>query len=121
MHHTFRFAASRFAEPETLAIHLHERLAHAVAEADVAHPVVEDDASVVWLDIGGDRYRVAVTRDMAAQEPLWSVGIEHAEPAFVRRGAGHAHHSARFEALVSAVRGMILEDPTARLVAESDD
>jgi hypothetical protein len=118
MHHTFRFNAPRFGDAQAFATHLCAGLGDAIEEADVAPPVTEDGATVVWLDIGGDRYRLAVTRDMAAQ---WCTAIEHPEPAFVRRGAGYARHRERFDALVAAVRTLVLQDPTAHLVAESDD
>lgn len=121
MHHTFRFAASRFKDDETLAVHLHARLSGVIEEAEFADPVREDGAIVVWLDVGGDRYRVAMSRDTAAQQAGWHIAIERPEPAFVRRGAGHARHRERFDGLVAATRTIILEDPTSHLIAESDD
>jgi hypothetical protein len=121
MLHTFRFDASRFADELALATHVHAHLRDTIEEAEIAEPVREDGATVVWLDVGGDRYRLVASRDMGAQPALWCITIERPEPAFVRRGAGHARHRERFDALVAAVRTMILADAATHLVAESDD
>src|SRR5262245_26287141 len=121
MHHTFRFDASRFGDHQALALHLSTHLRDVVEEADIAEPAAEDGATVIWLDIGGDVYRLGMSRDMGAQPGAWSITIEHPEPTFVRRGAGHARHRERFDTLVAAVRTVVLQDPTTHLVAESDD
>src|SRR5215510_17044 len=112
MHHTFRFAASRFSDGQTLAVHLRAHLLDAIEDAEFVDPVEEAGATVIWLDVGGDPQRIAVARDMGAQPAGWRVMVEHPEPAFVRRGAGYARQRERFDALVAAVRTILLQDPT---------
>jgi hypothetical protein len=121
MNHTFRFATSKFSDEQNLALWLCAQLREAAEEAEIAEPVADGESRAVWLDFAGDRYRIAVSRDTAAQGTAWRIDIEHQQPAFVRLGEGHARHRVRFDALVAGVRTIILQDTATHLIAESDD
>jgi hypothetical protein len=125
MHHAFRFVTGQFgaaandrAAGEDLASWVRAKLVEIAEEAEIPEPVWEDDAWTSWLDIGGDRFRIA-TRRLEASE--WLVAVEHKEPMFVRAHEGHARHQTRFDVLVAQLRRIILQAQGARLLAENDD
>ncbi len=126
MNYAFRFMAGRLetvakdrAAGEGLISSVRAKLVELAEEAEIDEPSREGDAWAFWLDIGGDRFRIAVTAEASPSE--WRLSVEHREPMFVRGHEGHARHQARFDVLVAQLRRIILLPEGARLLAETDD
>mgnify|MGYP001183194561 CR=1 FL=1 len=119
MQHAFHVVASRFAADHDLAQWLFAALDAVLEEAEVTRPVQDGEGETIWIDFGGDRYRVAATRDAPAQQPTWRVLVAHAEPTFVR--SRNKRHQARLDALVGTIRTILLTPPDISLIAEHDD
>jgi len=126
MNYAFRFMTGRLetvakgrAAGQNLISSLRAKLVETAEEAEIDEPSLEGDAWTFWLDIGGDRFRIALTAE--ASESEWLLSVEHQEPMFVRAHEGRARHQARFDVLVAQLRRIILQPEGARLLAETDD
>ena len=123
MQHHFTFTASRFAgaasraRGEEVAAWLRTSLSETTEEAEIGDPAPENDGWTFWYDFGGDRYSVH-TEPAGAD---WRVSLEHSAPVFVRHQDANARRQARFDALVVALRTIIVREQTASLKAEGGD
>lgn len=128
MQHTIRIAASRFNAPDMppgrdLAVWLRQGLVDDAQEAEIGEPGAESGNWVVWLDLGGDRYRISVAldRDASTTDPVWNLSVDHHEPVFVRQHEARARQQLRFDALVFRIRQAIVHAPDIQILSESGD
>lgn len=123
MLHTFSFAASRFAgaasrsRGEEVAAWLRTSLIETNEEAEIGDPAPEGAGWTFWYDLSGDRCGIHVAPDGAD----WIATLEGSELPFVRHHESSARRQARFDALVVALRSVIVREPTASLKSESGD
>lgn len=119
MQHRFHFTASRFdrARVAEAAAWLRASLIDAAEEAELAEPSMQNESCTFVYDIGGDRFDITI----ACVGSEWVVTVEHEEPQFIRRPEAHTRHEARFDALIVAIRAIILGEPTAKIRAETGD
>lgn len=89
--------------------------------ADISAPNRDDGACGVWVGVGDDRFRLDVRlMGVADLSPLWLVALEHHLPRS-RAGGDALDRRRRFDALVGALRDILLKDIAVAMLAEEDD
>jgi hypothetical protein len=96
-------------------------LTDTVDGTDISPPNRDDGACGVWVGVGDDRFRLDVRlMGVADLAPLWLVALEH-QLTQSRAGGDALNRRRRFDALVGALRGILLKDIAVAMLAEEDD
>jgi hypothetical protein len=132
MRHAFHLTASRISDAATKTMTsdssgrefvawLGGELSDQIAGTEVSPPNRDDGACGVWVGFDEERFRLDVRlMGIADLSPLWLIALEHHLPRS-RAGGDALNRRRRFDALVGALRGILLKDIALAMLAEEDD
>jgi hypothetical protein len=132
MRHAFHLTASRISDAvaktatsdssgREFVAWLGGELTDRIEGSDISAPNRDDGACGVWVGVDDERFRLDVRwMGVADLSPLWLVALEHHLPRS-RSGGDVLERRRRFDALVAALRGILLKDIAVAMLAEEDD